>query len=180
MKDWDQFSVDSKTFQEKLKIVQTILPHQDHEMAYLQFADKFDVPVNEIVYYLNAFEEGGESGVKAIHSPDIIPEEIVKRTIAKIKKTLRANFPENFKFRVTDEGTAIGVYEIQKRFQSEEEYLFPGFQLRLTLENGWWHVYWRRKFDVWWPYVPDTPMRNHSLTEILNIVIVDKHGCFWG
>jgi hypothetical protein len=180
MKDWNQSSVDSKTLQEKLKIVQTILPHQDHEMAYLQFADKFDVPINEIVYYLNAYEEGGESGLKAIHKPDIIPEDIAQRTIAKIKKVFKASFPESFKFRVTDEGTAIAVYEIQKEFDDEGEYLRPGFQLRLTLENGWWHVYWRRKFEVWWPYVSDDTTRTHSLTEVLEMVIADKHGCFWG
>ena len=76
-------------------------------------------------------------------------------------------------------GTAIGVCEIQKR-QSGDKHLFTICQLRLTLTDMHWHLYWMRSFDAWWPYPLPRQGRKHTLRARLQQVIEDEFGCFWG
>ena len=82
-------------------------------------------------------------------------------------------------YRLTDEGTAIGVYEIQQR-RNGDKYLFAICQFRLTLEGHLWHLYWMRKFDAWWPYPPPEHGRKYTLKARVQQVLEDEYGCFWG
>ena len=82
-------------------------------------------------------------------------------------------------YRTTDEGSAIGVYEIQQR-QSGDKYLLPICQLRLTVTSMRWHLYWMRSFDAWWPYSLPKQGRKHTLRARLRQVLEDEFGCFWG
>jgi len=109
-------------------------------------------------------------------SPGIIPEDVAGWVIQAIKETLAAQ-PSHLSCRITDEGTAIGIYDIQQRWQTKEPYLFPVCQLRLT--GNKWHLYWMRKFDAWWPYEPPKKGRKYSLDAHLQQLIADEYGCFW-
>ena len=82
-------------------------------------------------------------------------------------------------YRITDEGAAIGVYEIQRRSDGEK-YLIEICQLRLTLATGQWYLFWMRKFDAWWPY--PLPERGHkyALKARIQQVLEDEWGCLGG
>jgi hypothetical protein len=120
--------------------------------------------VNEVACYLNAYEYGGEAGLEAIRNPDIIPPDVERGAIKVIAKVLDQHFEDQVPYRLTDEGTGIGRYEIQER-QNGARYLFPVCQLRLTLATRQWHLYWMRKFDAWWPYPLRERGRKHMLAQ---------------
>jgi len=98
------------------------------------------------------------------------------KTIAKI---LDAHFEGKLPYRLTDEGTAVGLYEIQERMNGDR-YLFAICQFRVTLANDQWHLYWKRKFDAWWPYSLPEAGRKFSLRARVQQVLDDSWGCFWG
>ncbi len=148
--------------------------------AFSRCAAKHQLTVNEVVYYLNAYEYGGEAGLRAIHAPDIIPPDVAREAIKTIGKILDNHFQNDLPYRLTDEGTGIGLYEIQQRQQAGDKYLFPICQFRLTLADRQWHLYWRRKFDAWWPYSPPQTGQKHTLRARVQQVIEDEFGCFWG
>ena len=91
---------------------------------------------------------------------------------------LDAHFEGLIQYRLTDEGTGVGVYHIQERTNGDR-YLFPICQLRLTLATGQWHLYWMRKFDAWWPYVLPETGPTFTLRARMQQVLDDWHGCFW-
>jgi len=148
--------------------------------AFGRYAAKHQLTVNEVVYYLNAYEYGGEAGLRAIHAPDIIPPDLAREAIKTIGKILDNHFQNGLPYRLTDEGTGIGLYEIQQRQQTGDKYLFPICQFRLTLADRQWHLYWWRKFAAWWPYSPPQTGQKYTLRARLQQVIEDESGCFWG
>ncbi|MFN2217308.1 MAG: DUF3024 domain-containing protein, partial [Anaerolineae bacterium] len=82
-------------------------------------------------------------------------------------------------YRLTDEGTGIGVYQIQERIDGDR-YLFPICQFWLTLKGKMWHLYWMRKFDAWWPYPPPPARHRYTLKARIEQLLLDEDGCFWG
>ena len=176
-KEWDQRRADSRSVKAMRRIAQDAMRLGDS--GFHLYADEHDLTVNEVVYYLNAYEYGGEAGLQAIRNPDIIPPGIIRRAIETIEAALDAHFEGRVPFRVTDEGTAISVYQVQKRMTGEE-YLFAICQFRLSLSTNRWHLYWMRKFDAWWPYSPPEAGRKHTLRARLQQVLDDEYGCFWG
>jgi hypothetical protein len=160
------------------RIAQEALALPDDYDPLYPYAVAHGLTVNEVVYYLNAYEAGKDDGLRALVEPDIIPEDIARRVVQTIDAALREHFPEGGSHRITDEGTAIGVFEIQHRWQTQEPYLFPACQFRLTGKK--WHLYWMRKFDAWWPYPPPEQGRELSLQARLQQFLDDEDGCFWG
>ena len=178
MEGWDQWTADNRHIDTMRRIAQDALQFED-DRAFHTYAEQHHLTVNEVAYYLNAYQAGGAAGLEAIRNPDIIPPEDAQLAIRKIAKILDEHFRGQLPYRLTDEGTAIGVYEIQQR-RNGDKYLFGICQLRLTLETRHWHLYWMRKFDAWWPYpVPDTG-RKFTLRARMQQVIEDRWGCFWG
>ena len=175
--EWDQRRADSRSVVVMGRIAQDAMQLDDS--GFQPYADEHDLTVDEVVYYLNAYEYGGEAGLQAIRNPDIIPSGVARRAIRTIEATLVAHFEGRVPCRVIDEGTAIGVYQIQKRMNGEE-YLFAICQFRLTLSTNRWHLYWMRKFDAWWPYSPPEAGRKHTLRARLQQVLDDEFGCYWG
>ena len=100
-----------------------------------------------------------------------------------IKDTFAGMLDDHFEgrlpYRLTDEGTALGVYEIQQRMNGDK-YLFPICQLRLTVASRQWHLYWMRKFDAWWPYPLPKTGRKFALKARIQQMLEDDYGCFWG
>ena len=178
--EWDQEFASSRSIEDMRRIALDALRFGDDDAEFYTYAAQHGLTVNEIVYYLNAYEAGGDAGLQAIRCPDIIPPNIAQQAIKTIAATLDRHFEGRMPYRLTDEGTAIGVYEIQERWQSNEKYLFEICQFRLTLETNQWHLYWFRKFDAWWPYpLPETGPK-YTLKARLQQVLEDRFGCFWG
>jgi hypothetical protein len=180
MEEWNQSITDSRSIDTMRRIALEAQQLGDDWAAFEDYAAQHQLTVNEVVYYLNAYVYGGDAGLQAIHAPDIIPPDIARNAIKKITRFLDDNFAGRLPYRITDEGTAIGVYEIQQRMHTGDKYLFPICQLRLTLASNQWHLYWMRKFDAWWPYSPPERGRKYTLAARLQQLAEDQHGCFWG
>ncbi len=178
MAEWDQRIADSRSVVKMRRIAQEAMQFGDDDAAFYAYADQHKLTLNEVVYYLNAYEAGGDVCLCALRAPDIIPPDVARRA----RKTIAAMLDEwspDLPYRITDEGTAIGVYEIRQR-RSGDEYLFPVFQLRLTVASMHWHLYWMRSFDAWWPHSLPRQGRKHTLRARLQQVLEDEFGCFWG
>ena len=179
MKEWNQWVADSRSIETMRNIALDALEFEEDDGAFYDGAQKHNLSINEVSYYLNAYEYGGEAGLRAIHNPDIIPPDVAREAIKTIAATLDAEFEGRLPYRLTDEGTAIGVCQIQERMNGDK-YLFPICQFRLTLEGRIWHLYWMRKFEAWWPYPPPETDRKYTLRARMQQVLEDDHGCFWG
>jgi hypothetical protein len=179
--EWDQWRASNRSIENMMRVAQDAVEFaEDEGLAFVDYAQKHGLTVNEVVYYLNAYEAGGIAGLQAIRNPDIISPDIAQDAVKFIAKMLKAGLGEQIPVRVTDEGTAIGVYQIQER-SNGEKYLFPVCQFRLTLEEHMWHLYWMRKFDAWWPYPPpEIGKTRFTLRARLQQVLDDEYGCFWG
>jgi len=180
MDEWNQQLADNQHIDTMRQIALDAQEFDDDWEAFEKYAEKHRLTVNEVTYYLNAYQYGGDAGLQAIHAPDIIPPDIARGAIKKIARFLDDHFEDRLPYRLTDEGTAVGVYEIQERFHTGDKYLFPICQFRLTLESNQWHLYWMRKFDAWWPYPLAERGRKYTLQARLQQVAEDEHGCFFG
>lgn len=172
--EWNQWQASSRSLETMRQIVQEVTPIIDDDWELEQYAHRHHLTINEIVYYFNAYEYGSDVGLEAIRSPDIIPPDVARQALKTIGKALQDYGP----LRLTDEGTGLGVYQIQQRANGDR-YLFPVCQFRLTLKDRKWHLYWMRKFDAWWPYPPSQSGRRFTLQARLQQVLVDEDGCFW-
>ena len=179
MEEWDQWRADHRSIETMRRIALDAMGFKDDDAAFYTYADEHNLTVNEVAYYLNAYEAGDEAGLEAVRNPDIIPPDVARQAIKTIAKMLDTHFEGRVPYRLTDEGTAIGVYEIQQRMNGDR-YLFPICQLRLTLTTRQWHLYWMRKFDAWWPYPLPKRGRKHTLRARIQQVLEDEFGCFWG
>ncbi|MBU0490260.1 MAG: DUF3024 domain-containing protein [Chloroflexi bacterium] len=177
--EWDQRLASSRSIETMRRIAQDASRLGDDATAFHAHAARHQLTANEVVYYLNAYEYGGEAGLQAIRNPDIILPDVARHAIKTITALLDERFSGQPPCRITEEGTAIGIYEVQQR-QNGDVYLFPICQLRLTLATRQWHLYWMRAFDAWWPY--SLPDRGHkyALKARVQQVLDDEHGCFWG
>ena len=178
MEEWDQWRADHRSLETMRRIALDAIEFKDDDAAFYAYADEHNLTVNEVAYYLNAYEAGGEAGLEAIRNPDIIPPDVARAAIKTIAKMLDNHFEGRLPYRLTDEGTAVGLYEIQQR-RNGDRYLFPICQLRLTLASRQWHLYWMRKFDAWWPYPLPESGRKHTLRARIEQVLQDQWGCFW-
>lgn len=179
MEEWNQWQADSRSIETMRRIALDALEFADDDDAFFSYAEQHGLTVNEVVYYLNAYEAGGDDGLRAIANPDILPADLARDAIKTIAAALDVHFEGRLPYRLTDEGTAVGVYEIQER-RNGDKYLFAICQFRVTLEGRTWHLYWRRKFDAWWPYPLPEHGRKHTLQARLQQVLEDLDGCFWG
>jgi len=177
--EWDQQRAERRGIETMRRIALDALQFKEDNGAFYTYAARHDLTVDEVAYYLNAYESGGDAGLEAIRNPDIIPPDVARKAIKTIAATLDEHFQGRLPYRLTDEGTAVGVYEIQQR-KNGEKYLFAICQFRLTLEGRQWHLYWMRKFDAWWPYPPPSSGRRYTLKARLQQVLEDEYGCFWG
>ncbi len=179
MEEWNQQTADSRSIETMRCIALDAMSFGDDDAAFYTYAAEHNLTVNEVAYYLNAYEAGGEAGLQALRAPDIIPPDVAHMAIETIAAMLDEHFQGRPPYRLTDEGIAIGVHEIQQR-RSGEKYLFEICQLHLTVASNQWHLYWMRKFDAWWPYPSPETGPKHTLQARIQQVLDDEFGCFWG
>jgi hypothetical protein len=176
---WDAWTANHRSLETMRRIALDALECKEDDRRFYTYAAEHGLTVDEVAYYLNAYEAGGIAGLEAIRNPDIIPPDVARGAIETIAAALDAHFEGRLPYRLTDEGTGIGVYEIQER-RNGDKYLFAICQFRLTLKGRLWHLYWMRKFDAWWPYPAPERGRKHTFKARLQQVLEDEHGCFWG
>lgn len=179
MDAWNQLVADSRRIEAMRCIAFDALDLADDDAALYNYAKQHNLTINEVVYYLNAYEAGGEAGLQAIRNPDIIPPHVAREALNTIAATLDAHFEGRLPYRLTDEGTALGIHQIQERMNGDR-YMFPLCQFRLTLERRIWHLYWMRKFDAWWPYPLPESGHKYTWRARMQQVVEDDFGCFWG
>lgn len=177
-KEWDPWIANNRDLHSMQRIALDALEFADDDEAFHQYATKHRLTVNEVVYYLNAYEYGGIAGLEAIRNPDIIPPAVARGAIKTIGAALDRHFEGRVPYRLTDEGTGVGVYQIQERWNGDR-HLFPVCQFRLTLKEEMWHLYWMRKFDAWWPYPAPEGRYRYSLKARIRQVLADEDGAFW-
>jgi hypothetical protein len=115
--EWNQWQASSRGLatmrqactERSRSIVQEVTPIIDDDWELERYARQHHLTINEIVYYSNAYEYGGDDELEAIRNPDIIPPEVARQALKTIGKTLQNYGP----LRLTDEGTGLGVYQIQ-------------------------------------------------------------------
>lgn len=173
--EWNQEQASSRSLATMHQVVRDVTPIIEDTWKLEQYAARHHLTINEIIYYFNAYEYGGDDGLEAIRNPDIIPPDVARGALKTIDKALQGYGP----LRLTDEGTGLGVYQIQQRLNGDR-FLFPVCQFRLTLNGAKWHLYWMRKFDAWWPYSLPQSGRRFSLQARLQQVLANEDGCFWG
>jgi len=178
MEEWNQWVADNCHIDTMRRIALDALQFEEDDDFYT-YAEHHDLTVNEVAYYLNAYEAGGDEGLEAIRNPDIIRPDVARMAIDTIVEMLDEHFEGRLPYRLTDEGTAVGLYEIQKRMNGDR-YLFAICQLRVTLATRQWHLYWMRKFDAWWPYPLPESGRRFTLRARMEQVLQDRWGCFFG
>jgi hypothetical protein len=74
MEEWDQRRAESRSIEEMRQIALDALQFGDDDEAFYTYAARHNLTVDEVVYYLNAYEAGGDVGLQAIRAPDIIPQ----------------------------------------------------------------------------------------------------------
>lgn len=84
----------------------------DDDAAFYRYARDHDLTVNEVAYCLNAYEAGGEAGLRAIAIPVIIPPDIARETIKTIVATLEEHFQGRVPYRLTDEGSCFCYFGV--------------------------------------------------------------------
>ena len=125
MKEWDQQRADSRTIVKMRRIAQDAMYFDEDSTDLDGYAKKHKLMADEVLYYLNAYEAGEDEGLYALRRPDIIPLEVANQARDAISVIVEERAP-GLAYRTTDEGTAIGMYEVRRR-QNGDEYLFADF-----------------------------------------------------
>lgn len=138
------------------------------------------VPTHKRQWIQATYDCGGDEGLRTAISPDILPQRLARRTTTTVRNTLSAAHAGLKALRITDEGTAIGAYEISYNAIGEA-FLLPICQLRLATATRQWHLYsFNRSDGEWWPYAPPESGRyRYTLKTRLQQVIDDRQRRFW-
>jgi hypothetical protein len=92
MGKWDQWRANHRSIETMRRIALDAMQFKDDDAAFYAYAEEHDLTVNEVIYYLNAYETGGEAGLRAIHNPDIAPPDIAHMAIKTIARMLDEHF----------------------------------------------------------------------------------------
>lgn len=134
-------------------------------------------------YYSNAYEAAGESGLKALTYRKKMSAKTREQALEKINeylsKKISVHLRSQIGFIVKTQGNRITVFEKRPLFgDPSETSCLEVFQVRYTNFNNRWHLYWMRKFHIWWPYVPERSI--YTIDDCIREVKKDIWGCFWG
>jgi hypothetical protein len=77
------------------------------------------------------------------------------------------------------EGQSVIIYEIRPRWDNPNE-LIEGFVAKTTFvkNHNHWKVFWMRADLKWHIYTPQPALK--SIKAFFQLVVEDKHACFWG
>jgi len=177
-----------RTFEEICDLAQKAAQFDlDTEKGYAaigELAQEAKIKRDTLVYYLNAYEANGESGVRALTYKKKMPDTVREEATARINEYFSKRLPQGeaegkIWFQVVSEKNSITVSERRPHFRdSSRSTTSPFVQLRYTDFDGQWHMYWHRASGKWWPYVPMKEI--HSIKDCLTELEADPHHCFFG
>ena len=77
------------------------------------------------------------------------------------------------------ENQSIVIFEIRPQWDDQEKKV-ENFVAKATFvkSKNEWHLYWLRSDLRWHRYEPEPTAK--SLDQFLDVVVQDKHCCFWG
>lgn len=134
----------------------------------------------ELALWLDAYEAGGESGLRVTEMEGTeAPEAVMREAIRNLGKGLSRLYPTSL-FELSRAANAITVGVWDKRFDGGDQ-LRPVFQIRWVGSpegrRGFWLLYWQRMNHKWWPF--RTRKRLTQIDQVLREVREDRDGCFW-
>ena len=84
--EWNQWQASSRSLETMRQIAQEVSPIIDDSSQLEHYARQHHLTINEIVYYFNVYEYGGDDGLEAIRNPDIIPTDVTRQALKTIGK----------------------------------------------------------------------------------------------
>ena len=178
-----------RTFDEIFRLSQIAakwdLNTEEGDAAIRRLARDEKINKDQLVYYANAYEAAGESGLKALTHKKSMPGEMRTAALRKVNEFLVARLPtqqnaaNKIGFQVIAKDNRITVAEKRPLFgDPTQASCVECFQIRYTDCDQRWHLYWKRLSGKWWPYVPNTSVI--TVEDCLREIKEDAFGCFWG
>ena len=152
-------------------------------VKFLKIAKEGGLAKERLVYYANAYEAAGESGLRALSYRKRMPEDIREAALGRINRYLSSRVPSHLTseigFLVKAQYNRITIAEKRPLFGDPSKTSCSEFcQMRYADFDNRWHLYWKRKTGKWWPYVPKKTV--YTIGDCLREVDEDGWGCFWG
>jgi hypothetical protein len=178
------------TFEDKLywakKGAQFNLNTPDDDVIFRDLVKRSRMTKDSFVYYTNAYEAAGESGIKALTYKGKMPDEVRDGALEQINRFFHERslqIPEQHRgeigYLVKAKGSVITASEKRPIFNDPSRTSCSDiFQARYTDYDGRWHLYWHRASGKWWPYTPKEPI--YKIEDCLREVKNDPLHCFWG
>lgn len=160
---------------------------QEDTTHFEQLARESGLGTRWLAYYANAYEAAGESGIKALSYRQKPAQHIMDEARTKIdgyleeqrKILMNKSVFEQITYKTQVFSNRIAVYDKRLFYKDpSQETRLEIFQVRYTDYDKRWYLYWMRKFNVWWPHIPDQPV--FTINDCIREVERDSWGCFWG
>lgn len=71
--EWDPWRANNRSLATMRHIALEALKFKEEDAAYYRYAAEHNLTINEVVYYLNAYEYGGDAGLEASAIPISFP-----------------------------------------------------------------------------------------------------------
>lgn len=144
------------------------------EIGFMESVRHFNLGEEKLELWINAYEEGGLSGIRALTEPFSLDQEIVRSASKQIHDFFQATWP-SWEYKVGRRYNCFTI-SIKKTGDSDFEELC---QLRFTPFDDRWHLYWKKDNGKWFPYVPDEEDFDGLLWKALYLLKLDDFGCFF-
>jgi hypothetical protein len=162
-------------YAERLVLVKRSIRPGPRQPARLnRLADEAKIDAADLEMWLDAYEAGGESGLRAVETPAKSTAGALKGTSGAITVWLETSYGPLRNFKVGARDGRISVAETP----GDGSKAVDRFQLRAGDENGW-HLYFKRGAR-WWPYnVGEKRGKPRFLDDVLHDIMTDPQRLFW-
>ncbi|MBZ0305319.1 MAG: DUF3024 domain-containing protein [Anaerolineae bacterium] len=155
----------------------------DNEDAWRGLAKSAGLTASKLGYYCEAYAMAGESGVRSLSTQNKIPDDVRENAMARINAYLARKVPpphrDKIGFMVKYQRGRITVSEKRPHWKDPAQTTCRDFvQLRYTVQDSRWHLYWKRGTGEWWPYAAEYEVR--TVDDCLEELDQDGRACFWG
>jgi len=145
------------------------------DRGFMESVRRFNLGEEKLELWINAYGEGGISGIRALTETFSMDKETAKTALEQIASFFLVTWP-SFKYRISRRHNRITIgIKLKGR-----DYFADLCQLRYTPFDLRWHLYWKRGSGKWCPYVSNTHDAGGQLWKILYLVKLDSYGCFLG
>lgn len=137
-----------------------------------------------LMYYANAYQAAGKSGVRAISYKKRMQESVRAEAVKTVNEFLLNRLPKNLPagtiwFQSVAKDNHIIAIEKRPLFGDPKQFsAIEIFQIRYTDYDKRWHLYWKRLSGKWWPYIGEKEIK--TVADCLREVASDDSGCFFG